>query len=85
MVSVADETEPRPIGEGPKRATRSVFATLVVPWSVIGTAKVADVCPGRKSSSPLTDVKSKEVAVHGVPPQSNGASVSGLYPSPEVM
>lgn len=58
MVSVADETRPKPIGEGPNSPTRSVFGTLCVPWSVIGIAKVADVCPGTKSSSPLTDVKS---------------------------
>ena len=75
---MAEDTGPRPIGEAPNSEARSVLGTVAVPWSTIGTVNVAEVCPGAKSSSPLTEVKSYEVALHGVPPQSNGAFVSGL-------
>src|SRR5947208_1260964 len=77
IVTGALETGPRPIGEGPNSETRNVFGTVETPWSMIRTENLRLVSPGPKSSSPLTDVKSWDVAVQTTAPHWNGELVAG--------
>ena len=58
IVSTALDGIPSPIGEGPNRATLTVFGSPGRPWSTIGIWNVALACPARKLIMPFTGVKS---------------------------